>query len=89
MISAVRWPFRRARSCARASGITSFIQGKDDLVVPYEVKLGVRSGDGYYEVISGLKAGERVVTSANFLIDSESSLKAALKSAAGAGTHQH
>jgi membrane fusion protein, copper/silver efflux system len=40
---------------------------------------------GYYEVISGLTQGERVVTSANFLIDSESQLK----SAGGMGGHQH
>jgi len=40
---------------------------------------------GYYEVISGLKQGERVVTSANFLIDSESQLK----SAGGMSGHQH
>jgi Cu(I)/Ag(I) efflux system membrane fusion protein len=51
------------------------------MIVPYEVKIGMRSGDGYYEVISGLKKGERVVISANFLVDSESSLKAAFKSA--------
>jgi len=61
-----------------------FIEGDHDLIIPYMVKLGMRSGDGYYEVISGLKKGERVVTSANFLVDSESSLKAALKSAASA-----
>jgi membrane fusion protein, copper/silver efflux system len=60
-----------------------FIKGKGDLIVPYEVKLGVRSSDGYYEVVSGLKGGEKVVTSANFLVDSESSLKAAFESAAG------
>jgi Cu(I)/Ag(I) efflux system membrane fusion protein len=59
-----------------------FIQGKGDLIVPYEIKLGVRSSDGYYEVLSGLKGGERVVISANFLVDSESSLKAAFKEAA-------
>jgi len=58
-----------------------FIEGDHDLIVPYEVKLGMRSGDGYYEVLSGLKKGERVVISANFLVDSESSLKAAFKSA--------
>lgn len=40
---------------------------------------------GYYEVVSGLREGERVVTSANFLIDSESQLK----SAGGMGGHQH
>jgi Cu(I)/Ag(I) efflux system membrane fusion protein len=66
-----------------------FIEGKGDMIVPYEVRLGVRSGDGYFEALSGIKAGERVVSSANFLIDSESSLKAALKAASGAGTHQH
>ena len=58
-----------------------FIEGDHEMVVPYAVKLGMRSGDGYYEVISGLKNGERVVISANFLVDSESSLKAAFKSA--------
>lgn len=61
-----------------------FIAGDHDLIVPYIVKLGARSGDGYYEVISGLKKGERVVISANFLVDSESSLKAAFKSAVSA-----
>ena len=33
---------------------------------------------GYYEVLAGLKEGERVVTSANFLIDSESKLSGAM-----------
>jgi Cu(I)/Ag(I) efflux system membrane fusion protein len=45
---------------------------------PRPVKLGYR-GDGYVEIIEGLAAGDRVVTSANFLIDAESNLKAALK----------
>ena len=44
---------------------------------PRVVKLGMR-GDGYIEVLDGLKAGEVVVVSANFLIDAESNLKAAL-----------
>jgi len=44
---------------------------------PREVKLGAR-GEGFVEVLSGLKDGETVVTRANFLIDSESNLKAAL-----------
>lgn len=44
---------------------------------PREVKVGVKV-DNYYEVVSGLKVGERVVTSANFLIDSESRLKEAV-----------
>jgi membrane fusion protein, copper/silver efflux system len=49
---------------------------------PREVKVGAKV-DNYYEVIKGLKAGERVVTSANFLIDSESKLKEALGGMAG------
>jgi Cu(I)/Ag(I) efflux system membrane fusion protein len=49
---------------------------------PREVKVGAKV-DNYYEVIKGLKAGERVVTSANFLIDSESKLKEAMGGMAG------
>lgn len=44
---------------------------------PREVKIGLRA-DGYAEVREGVKAGEEVVTRANFLIDAESNLKAAL-----------
>ena len=42
-----------------------------------ELNLGVKT-QGYVQVLSGLKAGEKVVTSSNFLIDSESRLKGAL-----------
>jgi Cu(I)/Ag(I) efflux system membrane fusion protein len=41
------------------------------------LKLGMR-GDGFVEVLDGLKEGENVVIAANFLIDAESNLKAAL-----------
>ncbi len=51
---------------------------------PRPVKLG-RRGDGYIEVLEGVKAGENVVVSANFLIDAESNLKAAF-SGFGQGT---
>jgi len=44
---------------------------------PRDVKLGHR-GDGYVEVHDGIAEGEPVVVSANFLIDAESNLKAAL-----------
>ena len=44
---------------------------------PRAVQLGRQAG-GYYEVLDGLHAGEDVVTSANFLIDSESRFRAAL-----------
>jgi Cu(I)/Ag(I) efflux system membrane fusion protein len=45
---------------------------------PRPVKLGLR-GDGFIEIKEGLKVGENVVTTATFLIDAESNLKAALK----------
>ncbi|MBI3770126.1 MAG: efflux RND transporter periplasmic adaptor subunit [Deltaproteobacteria bacterium] len=44
---------------------------------PRSVTLG-RAAQGYYEVLGGLSAGEDVVTSANFLIDSESRFRSAL-----------
>ena len=56
----------------------------DGRFAPREVNLG-RRGDGYVEITEGLKEGEAVVTSANFLIDAESNLKAALKSLAQGG----
>ena len=46
---------------------------------PRAVKLG-RRGNGYTEITEGLQVGEEVVTSATFLIDAESNLKAALQS---------
>lgn len=48
---------------------------------PREVTLGAR-GNGVVEVRKGLEAGTQVVTAANFLIDAESNLKAALQSMA-------
>ena len=44
---------------------------------PREVKLG-RRGDGMVAITEGISEGDRVVVSANFLIDAESNLKAAL-----------
>ena len=51
---------------------------------PRDVKLGHR-GDGYVEIREGVSDGEPVVVSANFLIDAESNLKAALKGYSHAG----
>ena len=51
-------------------------------LLPRTVVLGTQGG-GFCEVLSGLKEGERVATSATFLLDSESSLKAGLAAAAG------
>ena len=44
---------------------------------PRNITQGLRSND-YVEVLSGITEGEQVVTSANFLIDAESNLRAAL-----------
>ena len=55
---------------------------------PRTVKLGARADD-YVEVIEGVSDGEPVVVSANFLIDAESNLKAALSGFGGEGGHQH
>jgi Cu(I)/Ag(I) efflux system membrane fusion protein len=54
---------------------------------PRQVKLG-RRGGGYVEITRGVTEGEAVVTSANFLIDAESNLKAALKGFADADAPQ-
>jgi Cu(I)/Ag(I) efflux system membrane fusion protein len=45
---------------------------------PRAVKLGARAG-GYVTVLEGIRDGEKVVTGANFLIDAESNLRAALQ----------
>jgi Cu(I)/Ag(I) efflux system membrane fusion protein len=49
------------------------------------VEIGERIGDRI-EITRGLAAGERIVTSSHFLIDSESQLKS---SASGMAGHQH
>lgn len=45
---------------------------------PREVKLGLRGNDGLVQILSGLKGGEEVVTSAQFLLDSESRFREAI-----------
>jgi Cu(I)/Ag(I) efflux system membrane fusion protein len=54
---------------------------------PRDVKLGHRGG-GYVEIRQGVSDGESIVVSANFLIDAESNLKAALKGFSDAGAQQ-
>jgi len=51
---------------------------------PRAIKTGTQGG-GYVEIVQGVSEGDKVVTAANFLIDSESNLKAALQSLATAG----
>jgi Cu(I)/Ag(I) efflux system membrane fusion protein len=53
------------------------VQKTEGRFEPHVVKLGDQA-DGYWEVLEGLEAGDKVVTHANFLIDAESNLKSAL-----------
>jgi len=53
-----------------------------DRLMPMEVETG-RTAGGYTEVISGLETGQRVVTSAQYLLDSESNLADVMKSMIG------
>lgn len=53
-----------------------FVDRGEGYFEPRRVKLGPEAG-GYYAIQSGLKPGEKVVTSANFILDSESRLKGA------------
>ncbi|HJU83453.1 MAG TPA: efflux RND transporter periplasmic adaptor subunit [Holophagaceae bacterium] len=55
----------------------AFVDEGEGRFVPRELKLGTHNGD-FVEVLSGLKADERVVVGANFLLDSESRKKAAI-----------
>ena len=66
--------------------IYAFKEAGESKLIPVEIKIGPRA-DGYFQLLEGLNEGDRVVTSANFLVDSESSMKAALE--AMAGGHQH
>lgn len=55
-----------------------FIEEGQGHILPREVNLGYEA-DGHYEIVSGLSEGEQIITSAGFLIDSESRLQAAVK----------
>ncbi|MBI2518605.1 MAG: efflux RND transporter periplasmic adaptor subunit [Opitutae bacterium] len=58
---------------------TVFIARDNGTFEPREVRLGVRSQGNFYEVLSGLAAGERVVVSGQFMLDSESQLRDAIQ----------
>ncbi len=64
---------------------TVFVDRGNGYIEPRQVETGERIGDRL-EILKGLKPGERIVISGNFLIDSESQLKAA---AGGMAGHQH
>ena len=58
---------------------TVFVALEGGSFEPREVKLGARSEGNFYQVLSGLRAGERVVTSGQFMLDSESQLREAIQ----------
>ena len=62
-----------------------FLDRPDGGLEPREIETGVRMPEGY-QVVRGLSPGDRVVTAANFLLDSESSLKAALSAISASST---
>ncbi len=67
---------------------TVFVAREGGSFEPREVKLGARTANNDYEVLSGLAEGERVVTSGQFMLDSESQLREAIQKmmkAAGSG----
>jgi Cu(I)/Ag(I) efflux system membrane fusion protein len=69
-----------------------FVDRADGALEPREVSVGFKVAQGS-QVLSGVGEGDRVVTGANFLLDSESSLKAALATISPAptpaGAHSH
>lgn len=60
------------------------VQKSPGLFDPREVELGAEGG-GYLEIRKGVAAGETVVTSSQFLIDSEANLRAAINRMTGGG----
>jgi Cu(I)/Ag(I) efflux system membrane fusion protein len=66
-----------------------FVSLGDGRFEPRVVRLG-RHADDYVEVLDGLTEDEQVVVAANFMVDSESQLKAALEAMGGMPKeHQH
>lgn len=53
-----------------------FVTRGDGMFEPRKVQVGIRTQQ-WYEILQGVKAGETVVASANFLLDSESNLQSA------------
>jgi Cu(I)/Ag(I) efflux system membrane fusion protein/cobalt-zinc-cadmium efflux system membrane fusion protein len=58
---------------------TIFIALEDGKFEPRQVKVGLQDGEGQVQILQGLLEGERVVTSAQFMLDSESKLREAIQ----------
>jgi len=81
-------PLRSALTVPSSAAINTgersvvFVDMGSGRLMPHDVVLGRTAGD-YVEVISGLEAGQRVVTSAQFLLESESNIGEVMKSMIG------
>ncbi len=73
------------RTGTRQIGVVALGDGRFE---PRELALGA-AAEGWVEVRSGLAEGERIVTSAHFLIDSESSLRDAMRKMSAERAHDH
>jgi len=69
-------------------GNLAFVVGPDGALEPRTIVLGVRSGSRV-QVARGLEAGERIVASANFLVDAESRLQTGTGTAGMPGMPEH
>ena len=61
------------------AGAVVFVARGDGRFDPRPVETGAGGDDGYVQIRSGLMAGEKVVTSAQFMLDSESKLREAIQ----------
>lgn len=83
-------PSRKALTAPRTAIIQTgeraiaFVDIGNGALKPVDVEIGATVGE-YIEILSGLSAGQRVVTSAQFLLDSESNLAEVMKGMAGMG----
>jgi len=64
------------RSGTRTNAVVALGEGRFE---PREIELGLDTGDGWLEVTSGLAEAEEIVVSSQFLIDSESNLREAVR----------
>src|SRR5581483_3675010 len=58
---------------------TVFVALEDGHFEPRALEIGARTEGNFYQVLSGLKEGDRVVTSGQFMLDSESQLREAIQ----------
>ncbi len=70
------------RSGTRTIAVVALGEGRFE---PRDVELGLDTGDGWFEVLSGLQDGDEVVISSQFLIDSESNLQEAVSKLLASG----